>query len=129
MIAVENAHAGAGAVVLDIGGDVGAVIVMTPAGLAGAEIEICPEGRRDDEPDEGRGWWAGEWRAHGHAHPSGPAWPHVAVLPRPAPSGSRCAAVFPGLRAGRYELWLRPAQPTAVAVSVAGGAVTSIAWP
>ncbi|HKC27087.1 MAG TPA: hypothetical protein VKB75_03655 [Jatrophihabitans sp.] len=121
----ENPGAGAGAVLLDIGGDVGAVVVAAPAHLAGAEIEICPEGRRSDEPDEGRGWWAGEWRAH----PSHVAWPHVAVLRRRTPTGAQFAAVFPGLRAGSYELWLRPAQPTAVVVSVAGGEVTSIAWP
>src|SRR4051794_36596730 len=88
--AVENPHAGQGSVVLDIGGDVGALIVSAPPALAGEEIEICPAGQRGAIPDEGRGWWAGEWRSHGHPHGDGhahahahvPAWPHVAVLAR-----------------------------------------------
>jgi len=126
---VENPHAGQGAVLLDIGADVGAVVVYTPAGLLGAEIEVCPAGRRDAPPVDGQDWWLGEWRAHGHAHDTAPAWPHVAVLSRPTPGGPRPAAVFPGLRAGSYELWLRPGQPTALTVSVSGGGVTQVDWP
>ena len=155
----ENPHAGQGMVVLDIGGDTGALVVSTPPTMAGLEIEICPAGRRDHQPDEGTGWWSGEWRqhhenrenhagghgqdhghdhvhddGHGHdhghdAHNPGPAWPHVAVLPRPVPSGSAHAAVYPGLQAGRYELWVRPAEPTALVVEVVGGEVTTAVWP
>lgn len=135
--AVENPHAGQGSVVLDIGGDIGALVVSMPAAFAGKEVEICPAGRRDTGPDEGRGWWAGEWRGHphapehphGHAHEHVAAWPHVGVLPRATPAGTRHAAVFPGLRAGDYELWLRPAEPTALVVSVGGGAVAEAVWP
>ncbi len=135
--------AGQGAVVLDIGGDVGALVVHVPDQLAGAEIEICPAGRRSQSPDEGAGWWAGAWRgvhehAHepgtghdhdqenGHDHDHGPAWPHVAVLLRP---GGRAAAVFPALHDGRYELWLRPDGPTAVVADVRGGEVSTREWP
>jgi hypothetical protein len=139
--ALENPHAGQGAVVLDIGGDIGAVLVWAPDELAGAEIEICPAGRRGSRPDEGVGWWSGEWRRHHRPdagsnhdhhhrhHDHGPAWPHVAVLGRPTPGGETFGAVFPGLRAGRYELWRRPDGPTALEVEVDGGRVTSATWP
>lgn len=129
MSSAERPHARQGAVVLDIGGEVGAVIVSAPAGLDGAEIEICPAGNRGERPDEGRGWWSGEWRRPGYRHRCGAAWPHVAILPRNTPAGLRYAAVFPGLRTGQYELWLRPAEPTALTVSVSGGAVTDVGWP
>lgn len=132
----ENPHAGQGMVVLDIGDDIGALVVSAPAGLDGAEIEICPAGARQRTPDDGAGWWAGQWRAHGHSAPAGhhhtharPAWPHVAVLTRPTPQGARYAAVYPGLRAGEYDLWLRPDGPTALTVSVTGGRVADASWP
>ena len=38
----DNSHAGQGPVVLDIGGDVGALVVAMPAGLTGSEIEARP---------------------------------------------------------------------------------------
>jgi hypothetical protein len=40
MTAVENPHAGQGPVMLDVGGDVGALLVRMPARLEGVEIEI-----------------------------------------------------------------------------------------
>lgn len=131
----ENPHAGQGMVVLDIGGDVGALVVSTPAHLAGVEIEICPAGARGRVPDEGAGWWEGSWRPHHHDHAEGhepvePAWPHVGVLPRNSTADAgQCAAVFPGLRAGRYDLWIKPDQPTAVTATVVGGEVTALEWP
>jgi hypothetical protein len=136
----ENPHAGQGPVVLDIGDDVGALVVTTPAGLRGAELEICPAGRRAGMPDEGGDWWPGEWRSHPHPHPhsgpghrhphpAGPSWPHVAVLRRPAGSGPEWAAVFPALREGAYDIWQRPAGETALTVTVTGGAVTVARWP
>jgi hypothetical protein len=123
-----------GAVVLDIGGDVGALVVSTPEALLGAELEICPAGKRGQVPDEGGAWWDGDWRADhggpGHAGPHtqshGPAWPHVSVLRRP---GAGPAAVFPGLRDGAYEVWVRPDGPSRVVVRVAGGEVTAVDWP
>lgn len=126
-----------GAVVLDIGGDVGALVVTAPSALVGAELEICPSGRRGRAPDEGGDWWVGDWRgthghaAHGHAasRPSGPAWPHVGVLDRALPGRRVTAAVFPALRAGDYDVWCRPDGPLALRVSVRGGAVTTADWP
>jgi len=73
---------GAGTAVVDIGEDIGAAIVRTPASLNEAEIEIRPAG----EP------WAGR---------------HVAVRPRHLPSGVIHAALFEGLRQGRYDVRVR----------------------
>lgn len=141
MSSSENPHAGQGMVVLDIGGPIGALTVSAPDAMAGLEIEICPSGARDGVPDEGGDWWAGEWRSHGHAatgshrhdhdhdHSHGPAWPHVAVLARPVPGTVACSAVFPGLRAGQYDLWVRPDGPTVLTVAVTGAQVASAAWP
>ncbi|MBO1766733.1 hypothetical protein [Allobranchiibius sp. GilTou38] len=138
MTDAENPHAGQGMVVLDIGGDVGALVVSTPADMAGVEIEICPSGRRGHEPDEGLDWWIGEWRSHdhpsdgpvghGHRHARA-AWPHVAVIPRPSPTGLHPCAVYPGLVEGTYDLWVRPDGPTVLTVSVVGAQVTTADWP
>lgn len=137
MSTVENPQAGRGMVVLDIGGDVGALVVPAPATLAGVEIEICPSGARHERPDEGGDWWQGEWRshsrpphtAHPHDHPHQSAWPHVAVVGRPVAGATAYSAVFPGLRSGQYDLWLRPDEPTAITVAVVGGQVTTARWP
>lgn len=137
MNTVENPHAGQGMVVLDIGGDIGALVVQAPAAMSGLEIEICPAGARDGVPDEGGDWWQGDWHSHSHAphdgahqhvHEHQPAWPHVGVVARPAADTTAYSAVFPGLRAGRYDLWLRPDEPTAMSVSVVGGQVTTAPW-
>jgi hypothetical protein len=89
-----------GSVVLDIGGDLGAAIVRTPATLAGLEIEI----RRQGAP------WDGT---------------HVAVRARRTPGGEVHAALFPGLTQGSYEVRVRDATegPTAN-VAVEGGRVS-----
>lgn len=126
-------------VVLDIGGDVGALVVSTPAAMVGVEIEICPSGSRGHEPDEGLNWWDGEWRSHdhsspdesaghGHHHHEG-AWPHVAVIARPSPAGIQHTAVYPGLVQGTYDLWVRPDGPTALTVTITGAQVTTADWP
>ena len=94
----------AGSVVLDIGGDVGAAIVVAPASLAGVEIEI----RRFGEP------WAGR---------------HVAVRARHLPDRTVHAAVFEALQRGSYEARIRHsdgAQPPC-RFEVEGGRVTSTA--
>jgi hypothetical protein len=102
----DNSHAGQGPVTLDIGGDVGAAVVVAPAALAGVEIEARPVGR--------------------HMHHL----PHVGVVARTAADGSVVhSAVFGALRAGVYELYQRPAGPVRLRVSVTGGAVTGAVWP
>lgn len=135
---VENPHAGQGMVVLDIGDDIGALVVSTPSHMLGVEIEICPSGARDQVPDEGAGWWEGEWHAHDqasqdpahhHHHDAAAAWPHVAVIARPSPVGTQPTAVYPGLKEGAYDLWVRPDGPTVLTVTVLGAEVTPAIWP
>ena len=78
----ENPFAGQGAVLLDIGGDVGALVVTMPRGMVGEEVEVVtgPE-------------------APGHHRP------HVAVVDRPvAGGGTLPSLVFPALREGSYAL-------------------------
>jgi hypothetical protein len=65
----------AGAVMLDLGAGIGALILYAPAGLAGREIEISRPGDRRT---------------------------HACVRERPA---GRYAAVYPGLAAGDYTIW------------------------
>jgi len=106
----ENPYAGDGPVVLDIGGDVGALVVTMPGELAGAEVEIS---RR----------WEGGGAAGHHHHP------HVAVVARPVAGGVVHSLVFGELVAGDYELYRRPGGSVELTASVAGGTVTEAAWP
>jgi hypothetical protein len=85
---------------LDIGGDVGALVVYVDAGLIGREIEARPAG-----------------------HPGRPA--HASVLERATASGPLHAVVIPGLGAGPYELWLDGAVPLGAA-EVLCGRVTEV---
>lgn len=103
----ENPHAGQGSsVLLDIGGEIGALVIDVPAGLSGAEIELRPR------PDPG-----------GHL-------PHVAVVPRAAPDGRVVhSAVFYEVAEGSYELYVRPDGPVRLTAQVAGGGVTYASWP
>jgi hypothetical protein len=94
-----------GGVVVDIGGDVGAAIVSTPASLVGSEIEI----RRCDTA------WDGT---------------HVAVRERHVSGGVLHAALFPALDYGKYEVRLRgdAASPVAT-LTVEGGRVSAARLP
>jgi hypothetical protein len=96
-----------GSVVVDIGGDVGAAIVSTPASLAGTEIEI----RRSTAA------WDGT---------------HVAVRERRVSGGVFHAALFPGLESGSYEVRLRNDLASPVTCfTVEGGRVSAarLTWP
>lgn len=106
----DNGHAGQGAVLLDIGGTVGALVVTMPAALVGHEVEIRP---------------TGETHAPGHR-------PHVAVVNRPRDGGAGdpvACAVFDALEEGDYELYLKPDGPVQVAATVTGGGVEFAIWP
>ena len=104
---VENPFAGQGAVMLDIGGDVGALVVTMPEGTTGVEVEIRPVGG-----------------AHGHAHH-----PHVAVVDRPVGDGRVPSLVFPELVEGSYELYEKETDDVRLTVDVRGGEVTTAHWP
>jgi hypothetical protein len=116
----ENAWAGNGAVLLDIGGDVGALVVAMPASAVGLEVEIRPLDVAHVPA-----------HAHGHGHPHAhDHLAHVAVVARPVTDGHVPSLVFGELRSGRYELFEKGC-PDAVAlrVEVTGGAVTAADWP
>jgi len=91
-----------GSVMLDIGGDIGALVLHTSAEMLGVEIEISPTGD--------------------HTHRS-----HVAVRERRSSSATRYAAIYPALHAGSYTLWRSDGQP-ALEVTVTGGAVSQAQW-
>ena len=93
-----------GTVVMELGADVGALVLYTSAGLNGREIEIS----RDDRP--------------------GAARTHSQVRPRHGPAATTYAAVYPGLRAGQYTIW-RDGQSPAATATITGGRVTSCRWP
>lgn len=106
----DNSYAGQGAVLLDIGGTVGALVVSMPATLVGREVEIRP---------------AGQPQARGHRR-------HVAVVNRPRDGGAGepvASAVFAALEEGDYELYLKPDGPVQVTATVAGGGVEFAHWP
>ncbi|MHB8378617.1 MAG: phospholipase [Acidimicrobiales bacterium] len=67
-----------GSVVLDIGGDVGALMLRTSSAMLGHEIELIPD---DDAPRT-----------------------HSAVRERQSPRGRSFAAVYPSLKLGTYSV-------------------------
>jgi hypothetical protein len=83
-----------GSVVLDIGGDVGALLLRTPPAMNGVEIDLIPE-------DE---------QVH-HTH--------SAVRERRLLGGVAYAAVYPSLTAGRYTV-----AGSGQTVTIVGGQVT-----
>ena len=141
MVGKENPHAGQGPVVLDIGGDVGALVVVMPAGMEDLEVEIIPTGT-DARPSSPGGEHSphdhlssehpsGGTGEHGHAHDIGspPAPPHVAVVARPTPSGSVVhSLVYSCVPQGTYDLYVRPSGPVHLTATVVGGRVTQTEW-
>ncbi len=93
---------GPGSVLLDIGGDVGALIIITPARMAGEEIHVSPR----QDPGERT---------------------HALVRERRLGPASCHAAVYPALRAGVYTIW-RDTRNPAGTVRIEGGAATSYRW-
>jgi hypothetical protein len=93
-----------GSVVLNVGPGVGALVLHTPAGLDGFEIEISPRGTLAARRT------------------------HSQVRERHVGGGVQYAAVYPELAAGEYTIW-RDASTPAGDVTIDGGAVTSYQWP
>ncbi len=91
------APTGAGAVVADIGGDRGALILYAPEALLGTEIEISLAG--------------------------GQARTHMAVRERRAGERTLCAAFYPSLVAGVYMVWSTPTSPAGT-VTIVGGVLS-----
>ena len=107
----ENPHAGQGSVLLDIGGDVGALVVSMAPEMVGVEIEIAPVGG-----------------SHGHDHGHGHR-PHVAVVDRPVTDGHQPSLVFPDLVEGSYELFDKGQDTVLLTAEIIGGQVTFLEWP
>ncbi len=99
------APSGSGSVVLDLGPDIGALVLHTPPELDSREIEIS---RRADGAPRNR--------------------THSRVRPRHTPGGVQYAAVYPGLAAGEYLVW-RDTTTSVMIVTIAGGQVTTAYWP
>ena len=89
-------------VVLEIGEDLGALIVHAGPELHGAEVEISPSG------------------ADGKRQ-------HKEVLERKIDGEPAFTAVFDGLAADRYTLWVA-GRPRARDVAVRGGEVAELDW-
>jgi hypothetical protein len=95
----QSSHARQSAVVLDIGGDIGALVLYTTAADDEAEIEISP------------GTDPGAPRSHNQVHP------------RRAPAGTVHSAVYPTLTAGEYTIWRDHSTPEAT-VTIRSGQIT-----
>ena len=97
---------GSGTVVLEVGPGAGTLVLHTPAEMNGAEIEISE---------------AGDVGQPGHRT-------HSMVRPRHVASGTRYAAVYPGLPPGQYTIWRADDTPAGT-VTVAEGVATTANWP
>jgi hypothetical protein len=141
---VENPFAGQGSVLLDIGGDIGALVVTMPDGMAGTEVEIRLVGTEDagsHDRDHQHPHDHGHPHDHDHNHPRGhhrghhgdhhpDHLVHVAVVERPVADGRVPSLVFPELVAGGYELFEKgDGQHVVLQARISGGQVTSLAWP
>lgn len=89
--------------VLDIGGDIGALIIYAGPELSEAEIEISP----GSDPDTKRS--------------------HNQVHARRGQNGVGYTAVFPSVPKGEYTIW-HPDGPVKARVTVHGGQITEHRW-
>ncbi len=122
MSTAENPYAGQGAVLLDIGGDIGALVVTMPATMVDTEVEIRPV---DPAPRHVHGGHTHDHHHHEHGHLA-----HVAVVARPVGDGTVPSLVFGELETGRYDLFEKGHPDEVVlTVDVVGGRVTSEEWP
>ncbi len=126
----DNSYAGQGSVLLDIGGEVGALIVTMPATMEGREVEIRPVGHVGSPAHDH------DHHDHKHDHdghenvPNRQVHlPHVAVIGRPLSGGVAYTLVFPELTEGSYELYERPHGPVMLRATVTGAQVRYADWP
>lgn len=123
-VSSENPHAGQGSVLLDIGDDVGALVITMPAGTVGLEVEVRPLGAAASHHHD-HDHRPGHEHEHGHEHLV-----HVAVVARPVADGSVPSLVYPELGAGSYDVFEK-GHPDEVVLTleVTGGQVTVADWP
>ena len=124
--------------VLDIGGDIGALILYTDAEYDECEIEVSPidaaeqahpqehphehvhehlhEDEHPHEPGQG----------HAHAHEHGQR-THTAIHVRRVGDQLTYAGIYPELKAGDYRIWTDdPSLPDRV--TIVGGQVAEVDW-
>ncbi len=89
-------------VVLDLGGDIGALILHTRSGMLGVEVEISATGQDDRRS-------------------------HKDVLEREINGRPAFTAVFDNIREGTYTLWVDDVA-CARDVVVSGGAISELDW-
>jgi hypothetical protein len=128
-VRAHNPHAGQGAVLLDLGDGVGALIMVMPASWFGRVVDI-----EADDPEVAHAMAHAAALEHGHGHDHrhdhGHHRPHVAVLPRPVPGGGEVPSlVFPALAEGSYRLFEKGSDVVALTAVVVGGRVTTLEWP
>ena len=138
----ENPFAGQGPVLLDIGGDVGALVVAMPAESEGLEVEIRPAGttagttagtalghsHAPDHPHDDQ-HHDHHTHEHDHHHEQQVHHPHVGVVARPGPDGPAHSLVYPEVTEGSYELVPIPGDTVVMTAEVSGGVVTYTSWP
>ncbi len=130
--------------VLDIGGDIGALILYTDAALNGREIEVSPIDDPDDRPGHDDGQGHEQDRGHEHGHEHGPAHghelrhehdqghghghrTHTAIHERRSGGQVTYAGIYVELRAGTYRIWTDdPSLPDRV--TIIGGQVAEVDW-
>jgi len=98
----DTGPTGPGSVILELGGDIGALILEAPPDLAGREIEISTSERA--------------------------ARTHSLVRERRGGAGTGHAAVYPGLPAADYIIWRDDGTPAGT-VTIRGGTVARFRWP
>jgi len=125
MSTAENPFAGQGAVLLDIGDDIGALVVTMPAAMVDTEVEIRPVGVVGHHSHGGHA----HSHDHGHSHDDGHL-AHVSVVERPVVDGTVPSLVFGELTTGRYDLFEKGHPDDVVlTVGVEGGQVATAVWP
>jgi hypothetical protein len=112
--------------VLDIGGDIGALILYTDAAYDQREIELSPI----DETEHGHGPGNAQEHEHGykHEHEHGHEHRvHTAIHERRSGGQVTYAGIYPELRAGTYRIWIDdPSLPDRV--TIIGGEVAELDW-
>jgi hypothetical protein len=110
--------------VLDIGGDIGALILYTDAAYEGREIEVS----RIDEPDDDQDHEHAHEHGHGHDHEHGHDHrTHTAIHERRSGGKVTYAGIYLALKAGIYRIETDdPSLPDRV--TVVGGQVAEVDW-
>lgn len=118
--------------VLDIGGDIGALILYTDAEYNEREIELSPISEGDHDHDHGheheRGHEHEHERVHQHDHGQDHGQrTHTAIHERRAGGSVTYAGIYVELKAGTYRIWTDdPSLPDRV--TIVGGEIAEIDW-